>query len=134
MKNLTKRADEVLDDDAVANLLKRPHEIDVPFSDIPAGVWRAFLAIWVGFFATLWWIFGGAADSAFMVGIATVFGLVFFTVPLVMCASAPRKARLPKVVVETLTGPLTLRDATAQILLVPLAVTLGLIGMGIFAI
>ena len=111
------------------------HEIDRPFSDIPTGIWKAYLAVWVGFFATLWWMFGGHGESAFMVTIASGFGAIFFAVPIAMIGRAPhglKRAVAPKV--ETLTGLLTVRDAAAQILLIPVAVTLGLIGMAIFAL
>lgn len=132
---MMKHVDE-LHEDQNLDVSDRPVvERDVPFTDLPGGIWFALLAVWVAFFATLWWIFGGSSEGAYMVGVATVFGVVFFAVPVSMyrVARRPGHQRVTGLV-ETLTGQLTAGAATVQIVLVPLAVTLGLIAMAFLAL
>lgn len=132
---MTRHIDELREDQAANVTGQPPRQGDVPFTDLPGGIWRAFPAVWVAFFATLWWIFGGASESAYMVGVATAFGVVFFAIPMAMYRIARQPTALSGTgMVETLTGPLTAGAAAVQIVLVPLAVTLGLIAMAFLAL
>lgn len=103
------------------------------FDDIPRSIWRAFLAGWAGFFLLMWGFFAVGPGARFMVTIVVLFGLMAFGLPIVMARQTRRGARARIEVVETRTGPLSVRAAAAQIALIPGAVVIGLLGFILFA-
>ena len=103
------------------------------FQDIPRAIWAAFLAGWAGFFLLMWFFFAVNPGSKFAVMVAILFGFMAFGLPIVMAkqTSRPRRSRIE--VVQTRTGPVSVRAAAVQIALIPAAVCIGLLGFVLFA-
>lgn len=103
------------------------------FQDIPGAIWAAFLAGWAGFFLLMWLFFAVNPGSKFAVVVAILFGLMAFGLPIVMAKQTSRPRRSLIEVVQTRTGPVSVRAAAVQIAMIPIAVCIGLLGFILFA-
>lgn len=103
------------------------------FQDIPRSIWTTFLAGWAGFFLLMWLFFAVGGDSTFMVSVALLFGLMAFGLPIVMAKQSNCPNCPPIEIVQTHTGPVSVRAAAAQIAMIPIAVFIGFLGFILFA-
>jgi hypothetical protein len=103
------------------------------FQNIPSGIWITFLAAWATFFGLMVLFFATSREAAFMITIVVLFGLMAFGLPLALGAQAKCDKYDCKGVVQTLTGPLSVRAAAMQIALIPIAVVIGLSGFILLA-
>ena len=102
-----------------------------PFQDLPAWVWRAFFASWGLLFLTFVLTFAVSADVWFVLGVVAAFAVVFFCTPLVLLRLT-RRGRAPECGrhVDLLYGRSTNIEAAIQIVLLPVALSIGLIAIG----
>ena len=103
------------------------------FQDIPRWIWVVFLTAWGSFFLQMGLFFAVDSASAFMVTISMLFGVMAFGLPIVMARQSRCGPCLPCEVVQTHTGPVSVRAAAVQIALIPIAVSIGFMGFIIFA-
>lgn len=103
------------------------------FQDIPRSIWATFLAGWAGFFLLMWLFFAVDSESTFAVTVVLLFGVMAFGLPIVLARQSRGEPGAPCEVIETHTGPVSVRAAAAQIALIPIAVFLGFLGFIIFA-
>jgi hypothetical protein len=103
------------------------------FQDIPRGIWITFLSAWAAFFGLMALFFATSTEAAFMVTIVVLFGLMAFGLPIALGAQAKCDKYDCRGVVQTLTGPLSVRAAAMQIALIPIAVVVGLSGFILLA-
>jgi|AAFX01.1.fsa_nt_gi hypothetical protein len=102
-----------------------------PFQDLPAWVWRAFFASWLLLFLTFAVIFAVSGDVWFVLGVVAAFAAVFFCTPLVLLRLTRRgKAHDCGSHVDLLYGRCTNIEAAIQIVLLPIALSVGLIAIG----
>lgn len=106
-------------------------------ADMPVAVHKLALACWAAFLAVFWITFGISGNAEFMVAISTVYAIVFFSVPAILTSMFPAEKRehrdLPAFLngrFDTLYGPIGGFDALVQVIIVPLALTLGGIAIG----
>jgi hypothetical protein len=97
------------------------------FHDIPSWIWGVFLAAWAMLFCLFIIFFAADAGSAFVVTIAALFGLMAFGLPMTLAAQSNRNAPSRSETINTHTGPLSVRAAAAQIVLIPIGAVIGLI-------
>src|SRR5690606_10457342 len=110
-------------------------EVSVPFADVPSGVWRLYVLVWLSLFAVLWWMFGSQRHSAFMLVVSTAFAVIYFAVPLAMLRRFRKRAStITRSSLQTLTGKVAWSEATIQIILIPASITFGLIATALFAL
>ena len=101
------------------------------------GVYKIALLCWAGFMAVFWVTFWMSSNALFMVVIGTFYALMFFGVPIKMSQMAPTRPRVGSLGAflrgqfATLDGPISGMDALLQVVLVPVALTLGGIAIGI---
>ena len=112
--------DQVENDAAAA-----PPDIGL-FRDIPRSVWVTFLSAWAMFFGLMILIFATDAAAMFVVTIAALFGAMAFGLPMALAAQSKCDPYDCKGIVQTHTGPLSVRSAGAQIALIPVAAVIGL--------
>jgi hypothetical protein len=101
--------------------------------DIHPGVYVAFVGCWAALIAVFVSTFVESPFTLFMLALVSVYAIMFFGVPYVMSRVAPPKTKVGGVPfrsflrgkVQTLTGPIGSKEALAQVLMVPLALTLG---------
>ncbi len=113
-----------------------PNSIQGLFNDIPRSIWTTFLAGWAGFFLLMWFFFAVNAGSTFMLTVVMLFGMMAFGLPILMGRQSMKSggaARSDSAMVQTNTGPVTIRAAGAQIALIPIAVDIGLIAFILLA-
>ena len=103
-----------------------------PFQDIPASIWRIFLGAWGLLFVMFALFFAVNAASAFVVTIAMLFALMAFGLPSVMAAQSRREGHRCGDVIQTRSGPLSVRAAGTQIVLIPVGAVIGLTAFIIF--
>lgn len=96
------------------------------FQDIPQRIWTTYLSAWAGFFALMILFFATNAATAFVVAIATMFGLMAFGLPMAMAAQSHCDGYECVGPIDTLTGPVTAKEASVQIALVPVAAVIGM--------
>jgi hypothetical protein len=102
-----------------------------PFQDLPVWVWRAFFASWGLLFLTFVLTFAVDASVWFVFGVVAVFAGVFFCTPLVLLRLT-RRGKAPECGrhVDLLHGRCTNVEAAIQIVLLPIALSVGLIAIG----
>jgi hypothetical protein len=94
-------------------------------------VYKAALVCWLLLLAVFWITFSVSANATFMVAIGTVYAAVFFGVPYLMSRMAKRPPVLHSLSdfvrgrFDTIDGPIGGGEALLQVILVPLALTLG---------
>ena len=123
---------------AKANATPRSQETAVAtiHADMHPGIYVIALLTWAAFLSVFWVTFSGSPNALFMVGASTCYAAVFFGVPYVMSRVA--KTARPKLgvgeflqgKVDTLYGPVGGLEALLQVILVPAALTLGGVAMG----
>lgn len=97
------------------------------FQDIPRWIWVAFLSAWAMLFGLFIVFFAIDAGSTFVVIIAALFGLMAFGLPMTLAAQSNRTGRNHGATINTHTGPLSVRAAAAQIVLIPVGAVIGLV-------
>lgn len=101
------------------------------------GVYKIALLCWAGFLSVFWVTFWMSSNALFMVVVGTFYALMFFGVPIKMSQMAPTRPRAGSLGAflrgqfATLDGPISGVDALLQVVLVPVALTLGGIAIGI---
>jgi hypothetical protein len=101
------------------------------------GVYKIALGCWIGFLAVFWATFWMSGHALFMVVVGTFYALMYFGVPVIMSRMAktrPRAGSLGDFLrgrFVTIDGPISGLDALLQVILVPVALGLGGIAIGI---
>ena len=98
------------------------------YGDIPRPIWIAFLTTWAIVFGLFVVFFTANGPAALMVVTASFFALMTLGLPAALGSVAPGPYRPWSRVVVTHTGSLPIRAAAVQILLIPVASVIGLIG------
>jgi hypothetical protein len=101
------------------------------FQDIPGWIWRAYLSAWATIFGLFLAVFTVGAEATFAVSIAALTGLMAFGLPVALVAQSGRAKPEHKSTVDTYSGPLSIRAAAAQIVLIPVG---GIVGLTAFII
>ena len=107
--------------------------------DVPAAVGGMLFAAYAALIASFAIATAGSAYSVFMITIAALFVVTFFTVPRIFFAIEPSTGRRPsfdrfmRSGLQTLTGYSTGRDALVQMLIVPVLLTFGALAMAVAA-
>lgn len=104
------------------------------FQDIPRWIWRVFLSAWAMFFGLMILFFATDAPAIFVVTIAVLFGAMAFGLPMAMAAQSKCANYDCKGIIGTHTGPLGVRSAGVQIVMIPIAAVIGLTGFIILAL
>lgn len=112
--------------------VETPPPVVQPFSELGGGVARVFLISWAIFALIVLVAFGGKMDVLFNLGVVAAFGAMFFGVPLVLLR-IKRKAHKPKVYVDTPNGRMSQTEAMAQIVMVPVILSVGMAVIGYLA-
>lgn len=117
---------------------------DIVFSDIHYGVYVLVLSAWGWVIGAFWFAFGSDRHSAFMVGISTIYFLIFFSVPLILArtgrkfiSAKPNSQSFKSFLrsrVDTATCEMSGREAAVQIALVPVCLALCTTGIAIAVI
>ena len=103
-------------------------------TEAPPGAFRAlvgFYALMIGAFVMA---FRRDGETLFQIAICIFYGVMYFGVPVLLLGMRPASgARRPYSMIapriDTFTGPVTQRDALAQILSVPAALAFGAVAM-----
>ena len=109
----------------------------LPHALMHRGVYKIALGCWAGFLAVFWVTFWMSANALFMVVIGTFYALMYFGVPVIMSRMAPTRPRPGSLAgflrgrFATIDGPISGLDALLQVILVPVALGLGGIAIGI---
>ena len=98
------------------------------YGDIPRPIWIAFLSTWAIVFGLFILFFTTDGPAALMVVTASFFALMTLGFPAALGSVAAGSYRPWSRVVVTHTGPLPIKAAAVQILLIPVASVIGLIG------
>lgn len=98
-----------------------------PFSDVPGPIWTGFLAAWAVLFGLFLLFFTQSGLAALSVVTACFFALMLLGLPAAMSAQAGSSKQRPTAVVETHTGPVPVRAAAIQIVLIPATGVVGLV-------
>ena len=124
----------LLDFEDSATDIERPRSA-VP--DVPASVGKLIIAAYAGLLGSLSLATVGSGNSIFMIVIAAVFMVAFFSVPWVFLSQEPQDARRPALDqfmregMGTLTGHSTGGAALIQMLVVPVCLTIGVLGIAL---
>jgi len=137
----TETMEALLAPEAKAKRIAKDAAVSTVYADMHPGIYGIALLSWAAFLGVFWVTFSGSPNALFMVGASTCYAAVFFGVPYVMSRIA--KAAPPKFgvgdflqgKVDTLYGPIGGLEALLQVIMVPLALTIGgaAIGMIIHA-
>lgn len=106
--------------------------------DVPGSVGGLIAASYFALLGALFFATAGSGHSIFMIAIAFFFATVFFTVPRIFLGVEPPTAR-PSMMrfmdegLHTYTGHCSGSAALVQMLIVPLALTVGVLAMGVIA-
>jgi len=107
-------------------------------ADLHPGVYVSFVGCWAALIAVFLATFAESPFTLFMLAVVIGYSIMFFGVPYVMSRVAPPKTDIGNVAfldflrgkVQTLTGPVSGSEALMQVLMVPVALTLGGIAIG----
>lgn len=97
------------------------------FQDVPTWIWGVFLSAWATLFGLFILLFATDAESAFVITIAALFGLMAFGLPMTLAAQSNCDKCSYGATIDTHTGPLSVGAAAAQIVLIPVGAVIGLI-------
>jgi hypothetical protein len=96
------------------------------------GVYKLAVLCWAVFMAIFWITFSISSNALFMVVIGTGYALMFFGLPFIMSRMAPKsKSGHPSFDefihgrFDTIYGPIEAGEALLQVILVPLALSMG---------
>lgn len=122
---------------------RRPAAVAAPIESVMhPHVYRIALACWICLLAVFWATFWVSSNALFQVVIGTVYAIIFFGVPYEMSRIYPGKRTSDKSIwrfmaepFQTRTGTMHGYEALLQVILVPVALTIGgtVIGMIIHA-
>lgn len=98
------------------------------YGDIPRPIWVAFLSAWALVFVLFVLFFSTNGQATLMVLTASFFALMTLGLPAALGSVATSEKRPWPRVIVTHSGPLPVMAAAAQILLIPFAAVIGLIG------
>ena len=107
--------------------------------DVPGGVGVLIIAAYTALLAALALTAVASLESAFMVTIAALFLVAFFTIPRIFLKVEPKAGRRPSLDrfladgMETLTGHSSGPAALLQMLIVPVFLTIGVLCMAVAA-
>jgi hypothetical protein len=110
----------------------------VPGAEFPAVVYLSVVAAFGWILLTSWLAFGRDADADLGLAIASVLGIVFFALPIIMYRTAAARFATPRKQLEeflrsqvqTATGTLTGSQVWLQVLMIPLTLALAAIAIG----
>jgi hypothetical protein len=133
----------VFDDPASELQLSDPAEESLPdtparscdtglFDDIPASIWKVFLAGWAVVFILFALFFATDRSAAFVIVISCFFVMMAFGLPIALAGQSKRN-REPGGLIQTHSGPLTAFEAGAQIASIPVAAMIALTCFILFA-
>jgi hypothetical protein len=107
----------------------------VPGEEFPAAVYASAIGAF-GLILLASWLAFGTAGTGLELAVASALGLIFFTLPVLMCRLVrPRKPRVGLDFflasrVEIATGTLTGFEAWLQVLIIPLALAFAAVAIG----
>jgi len=104
------------------------------FGDIPRPIWIAFLSSWAVFFGLFVLFFAGDGPATIAIVTSCFFALMILGLPAALGAQARSPSRPWQRTVRTGSGSLPVGAAAAQILLIPVAGVIGLIGFIVLAL
>jgi len=101
----------------------------VPGAELHGIIYRVIFAAYVWMMLAAWVAFGGNGEADLALSFAVVLFVMFFTVPFLLRRTAAARSRIKRRAfdqflsseVETATGPLSGREVSLQVLLIPLA-------------
>jgi hypothetical protein len=102
------------------------------FDDIPPAIWKVFLTGWATVFGLFVLFFATDRSAAFVIFISCMFAMMAFGLPIAM-ASQSKRGRQTGRMIQTQSGPLSAWEAGAQIVSIPVAAVIGLIGLILLA-
>ena len=104
---------------------------------MPPAVFKLAVICWAMLLAVFWVTFSVSANALFMVVIGTGYAIIFFGVPFIMIRMAPPQntgevslGTFLKGRFDTIYGPVSGFDAMLQVILVPLALSIGGVVIG----
>jgi hypothetical protein len=97
------------------------------FTDIPRRIWTAFLAAWATLFALFILAFSKDGPATLSVLTAAFFALMILGLPAALAAQSSGTSQEWPRVIMTRSGPLPVRAAATQILLIPVCAVFGLV-------
>jgi hypothetical protein len=116
----------------------RPMPLVPARADMHPSVFRVAFVCWLALLSVFWVTFFVSSSALFMVVVSTFYAVVFFGVPYTFWRINPKRAsprqglhEFLRTPFETMYGVVSGREALLQVIMVPLAVTLGGIAMGI---
>jgi hypothetical protein len=95
------------------------------FRDIPSSIWTAFLSAWALLFGLFLVFFTKDGPATLAVVTSSFFALMLLGLPAALGAQAKSPKRRRSRVIMTRNGPLPVRAAATQILLIPVASVIG---------
>ena len=98
-----------------------------PFGDVPGSIWTAFLGSWALLFGLFLVFFTKSGPATMAVITACFFALMLLGLPAALSAQAGAAEEPPRAVIDTHTGPISVRAAATQILLIPATAVIGLV-------
>jgi hypothetical protein len=104
-----------------------------PFSDIPGSVWTAFLGAWALLFGLFLLFFSTDGPATMAVVTACFFAIMILGLPAALGAQTHVPDRQARTTIVTHSGPIPMRAAATQILLIPIASVIGLVTLIILA-
>jgi hypothetical protein len=107
-------------------------------AEFPAAVYLSVIAAFACILVASWLAFGRDPEADLGLAVATVLGIVFFALPIIMCRTAAARFSIqPKQFdsflsskVETATGTLTGSQAWLQVLIIPVTLAFAAIVIG----
>lgn len=120
-----RHAPELLDQ---AELTEEPVIPDAGvFGDIPRFVWTAFLSAWALLFGLFLVFFTKDGPATFAILTSSFFALMLLGLPAALGAQRGSSRRRWSRVIVTRNGPLRIRAAATQILLIPVCAVIGVV-------
>jgi hypothetical protein len=104
-----------------------------PFSDIPGWIWTTFLGAWAVLFGLFLLFFSTDGPAAMAVVTACFFAIMILGLPAALGVQTHVADRRPRARIVTNSGPIPVRAAATQILLIPVASVIGLVTLIILA-
>ena len=115
----------------------RPFRAEAATPDVPAAIGGMLFAAYVALIGALAIATSGPGESRLVLTIAGLFVVAFFAVPHFILAQEPQEGRRPALSrflatgMSTFTGHCSGRAALVQMFIVPVALTLGILAIGL---
>ena len=103
------------------------------FQDIPAWIWRIFFSAWATIFTLFLMVFTTNEAATFVVTISALTGVMAFGLALALAAQTRKHKVKCGAMIHTHSGPLSVKAAAAQIVLIPIGGVVGLTAFILFA-